>query len=70
MLSLFRDLFGRRSRRFGRFGGLNRRSHALSRTMDRRRGGMTLGTLAALAAPFIIRKLRERRAMRAYGGAY
>lgn len=35
--------------------------------MDRRRGGMALGSLAALAAPFVIRKLRSRRV---HQGAY
>ncbi|HEU0036184.1 MAG TPA: hypothetical protein VFQ53_36475 [Kofleriaceae bacterium] len=30
-----------------------------------RRGGITLGSVAALAAPFIWRKLRDRRAQRA-----
>jgi hypothetical protein len=55
MMSLLNNLFGRRHRRFGGFG---RRSHHL----DRRSGGMALGSIAALAAPFVIRKLRQRRA--------
>jgi len=34
--------------------------------LDRRRGGMALGTIASLAAPFIIRKVMQRRSQRAY----
>ncbi len=63
-MKFFNNLFGRRSRRFGRFS--RRTSYAL----DRRRGGMALGTLVTLAAPFIIRKLMARRSQRVYGGAY
>jgi hypothetical protein len=63
MLNLLRNLFGRRQSRFGGFG---RRQNAL---VTPRRGGMALGTLASIAAPFIIRKMRARRAERTYGSA-
>jgi hypothetical protein len=52
MLHLLRNLFGQRRSRFG-FG---RRDPVVTP----RRGGMALGTLAAIAAPFIIKKLRAR----------
>jgi hypothetical protein len=65
MLNLFKNLFGGRRRRFGRFG----RSNNLARTFGRHRGGFGLGSLAAIAAPFLIRKLRSRRANH-YGPAY
>lgn len=61
-MKFFNNLFGRRSRGFGRF---NRRS---SHAFDRRRGGMALGGLLTLAAPFIIRKVMNRRSQHA--GAY
>jgi hypothetical protein len=54
MLNLFRNLFGRRRRGFGR-------SNNLARTFGRHRGGFGLGSLAAIAAPFLIRKMRSRR---------
>lgn len=69
-MSFLENLFGRRSRGFGRFGRSGRRQNALTRTFGNRRGGMALGTLAAIAAPFIMRKLRHRRAEHAYSGAY
>jgi hypothetical protein len=65
MLNLFRNLFGRRRRGFGRFG----RSNNLARTFGRHRGGFGLGSLAAIAAPFLIRKMRSRRSNN-YGPAY
>jgi hypothetical protein len=66
MPSLFRNLFGRRSRSFNPF----RRKHSgLTRTLGNHRGGVALGTLATIAVPFIIRKLRERHAQRVQAGA-
>jgi hypothetical protein len=67
MLSFLNNLFGRRSRGFARFG---RRQNNLAHTLGGRRGGMALGTLASIAAPFVIRKLMARRAQRTYGAAY
>jgi hypothetical protein len=58
MPSFLRNLFGRPSR-FSRFG-FGRQPYVTPR-----RGGIGLGALAALAAPFIIRKLRARRALNA-----
>lgn len=58
MMDLLRNLFGRRRSRFSRF----RRSNALTI----RRGGIGLGALAMLAAPFVIRKVRARREASAY----
>lgn len=60
-LALFRDLFGRRRSRFPLF----RRNQPV---VTPKRGGMAVGTLAAIALPFIVRKLRARRAP--YGPAY
>jgi hypothetical protein len=61
MLSLFRNLFGRPSR-FRRFG------FGRDPVVTPRRGGVALGSLAALAVPFIIRKLMARRAERPITG--
>jgi hypothetical protein len=58
MLSFLRNLFGRQTRRSGWFGR-ERQTPAYGR-----RGGMALGTLASIAAPFVIRKLLARRAQR------
>jgi hypothetical protein len=58
-MKFFNNLFGRRSRGFGRRSRRNRYA------LDRRRGGMALGTLMTLAAPFIIRKVMNRRSERA-----
>jgi hypothetical protein len=67
MFNLLRNLFGRRSRGFNPF---QRRQSALGRTVGEHRGSMALGTLASIAAPFVIRKLMQRRAQRGYGAAY
>jgi hypothetical protein len=55
MMAMLRNLFGRPSR-FARFG-IGRQP-----LVTPRRGGIGLGALAALAAPFIIRRMRARRA--------
>jgi len=68
MMSLFGNLFGRRSR-YGRFGGFGRRSRGFGHGFGGRRG-MTLGGIAAIAAPFLIRKLRSRRAHPGTASAY
>ena len=62
MLSMLKNLFGHKSRGFGRFG---RRQSGIGRMFGNRRGGMALGSIAALAAPFVMRKLRSRRTQRA-----
>jgi hypothetical protein len=67
MMSLLNNLFGRRSRGFGRFG---RRHRGMAHNLGGRRGGMELGTIAAIAAPFIMRKMRSRHMQRAQGAAY
>jgi len=54
MFNFIRNMFDRRSNRFGLFG--NRRS-----ALTPKRGGIALGTLASIAAPFIIRKVMARR---------
>lgn len=54
MMGLLRSILpflNRRSNRFGRFGNY----------ATRRNGGMALGTLASLAAPFVIKKLMAKR---------
>jgi hypothetical protein len=62
MMSFLRNLFGRRRSRFSNFR---------SSVLTPRGGGIGLGTLAALAAPFIIRRMRARRAEQSnYGAAY
>lgn len=66
MLSIFKNLFGHRSRGFGRFG---RRRSGLGRMVGNHRG-MALGSLAALAAPFIMRKLRARHSGRNVAAGY
>ena len=62
MLGIIRTILpflNRRSNsRFGRFG------QALAPYGTRRNGGIALGTLASIAAPFIINKLRARRSQR------
>jgi hypothetical protein len=62
MMQIFRMLFGGRSRGIG--GLLGRRQPGLAQQVGARRGGMALGTIATIAAPFVIRKLMERRAQR------
>ena len=70
MLGLLRSILPflnrRSSSRFGRFG--DRTSALASRYGTRRNGGIALGTLASIAAPFIINKIRQRRAQAA--GSY
>jgi hypothetical protein len=56
MLSFIKNLFGQRQR-----SGFFRREAPMS---NGRRGGIALGTLATIAAPFVIRKLRSRMAER------
>ncbi|HSD90127.1 MAG TPA: hypothetical protein VLB44_21500 [Kofleriaceae bacterium] len=58
-MSFFKNLFGRRSRRFNLF---RRRSHRFADNINPRTGGIALGAMATLAAPFVIRKLMARRA--------
>ncbi len=55
MLSFIKNLFGRQQRGF--FGRNAQR-------VNNHRGGVALGTLGAIAAPFVIRKLRARMAQR------
>ena len=62
-MSLFKNLFAPRSR------GWNPFARRTTFAQDHRRG-MALGTLASLAAPFIIRKLMARRQQRGFGPAY
>lgn len=57
-MSFFSNLFGRPSR----FNIFNRRSPVVTP----RRAGMGFGTLAAIAAPFVLRKLMARRRTPAY----
>jgi hypothetical protein len=62
MLNLLSNLFlGRR--RTGLAGLFDRRRRGgVASAMTTHRGASALGTLATLAAPFLIRKLMERRA--------
>lgn len=60
MLDILKNLFIARQSR-GLFG-LGRR--APMRGLTAGRGGMALGTLAAIAAPFVLRKLAAHRAQR------
>lgn len=64
-MSFFNKLFGRRSRGFNPFRSRSRR---IADTLNAHRGGIALGTAAALAAPFVIRELIARRAARADTG--
>jgi len=64
MLNLLRALFLGRSRGFGPF------KRRVDPVVTPRRGGMALGTIATLLAPFLLRKLSARRAERARMGAY
>lgn len=53
-------------RRSGLAGLLSsRRQGGLANTMNQNRGVSALGTIATIAAPFLIRKLMDRRAQRA-----
>jgi hypothetical protein len=63
MLNLIRNFFAPRQRGFHPF---RRRQTGLAHTMGAHRGGVALGTLATVAAPFIVRKLMARRAARNY----
>jgi hypothetical protein len=51
------------SRIFGRPSFFNRLGLGRAPLVTPKRGGIGLGTLAALAAPFVIRRLMARRAM-------
>ena len=61
-MKFFNNLFGGRNTGF--FG--RRREPAVTP----RRGGMALGTLAAIAAPFLIKRWRANRAQNAQPSAY
>ena len=65
MLSILANLFlGRR--RSGLAGLFDRRRHGGAvNAVNNNRGASALGTIATIAAPFVIRKLMERRAQRA-----
>lgn len=63
MLALLANLFGRRQSRFGAF---RNRTGNFARSIGPRRGGIGLGALASIAAPFIINRMRQRRAQRAF----
>lgn len=58
-MSFLKNLFDRRSSRFNIFA---RRSSRFADRMTPRNGGIALGTIATLAAPFVVRKLMARRA--------
>jgi hypothetical protein len=64
MLSTLTNLLlGRR--RSGVAGLFDRRRHGgVANTMNNHRGASALGTIAALAAPFVIRRVMARRAQR------
>lgn len=62
MLSILKNLFLRNHSRGTGLFGLGRR--APTHGLTGRRGGMAFGTLAAIAAPFVLRKLQARRAHR------
>ncbi len=60
MLSILKNLFlARQSRGTGLLG-----HRAPTRGLTAGRGGMALGALAAIAAPFVLRKLQAHRAQR------
>jgi hypothetical protein len=68
MLSLLSNLFGRRSRGFNPFA---RRQSGFQR-MSNHKGGITagaLGSIAAVAVPFLVQRMRARHAQRANVGA-
>ncbi len=56
MLNILKNLFGQRQRS----GWFGRNAHMLGG----RRGGIALGTIATIAAPFIFRKVKARLAQR------
>jgi hypothetical protein len=62
MMSFLRNLFP--SRRRSRFGMFQDRTSALARRVGPRRGGLAL--LASIAAPFVVNRIRNRRAARAF----
>lgn len=65
MLNFLLNMFGgRRSRGFGGFG-YGRRPSGLSRMFGGGRG-MAMGSIASMAAPFLLRKLSARRQQRAH----
>ena len=65
MLNILANLFlGRR--RQGLAGLFDRRRHGgVANAVNNHRGVSALGTIASVAAPFVIRKLMARRAQRA-----
>jgi hypothetical protein len=65
MLSMLANMFlGRR--RNGLAGLFDRRRHGgVANAVNQHRGASALGTIATIAAPFVIRKLMARRAQRA-----
>jgi len=63
MLNLLRNLFPSLRPR-SRMGMFRDRTSALARNVGPRRGGLAL--LATIAAPFIVNRLRNRRAVRAF----
>jgi hypothetical protein len=65
MMNFLRNLFPFLDRR-SRFARLQDRGGAFARRVGPRRGGLALGTLASIAAPFIIRRFRNRQAQRAF----
>ena len=65
MLNFLRNLFPFLDRR-SRFARFSDRTGALARRVGPRRGGIALGALASLATPFIIRRIRNRQAQRAF----
>lgn len=58
------------SRRGGLAGMFDRRRQGgVANAMNNHRGASALGTLATIAAPFVIRKLMARRDQRAHNAA-
>ena len=64
MLNFLRNLFPSMRPRRSRFGMFQDRTSALARRVGPRRGGLAL--LASIAAPFIVNRIRNRRAVRAF----
>jgi len=61
LLTILKSLFGRRTSGFGPF-----KKSSAPLGLDRQSGGgVMLGSLVSLLAPYVVRKLMDRRAQRA-----
>lgn len=64
MLGFLSNLFSKRSRNRGFGRRVGAPMSALAHRVGRRNGLLSLGSIAMIAAPFIVNKVRARRAQR------